>query len=101
MEMFESSTNGALWTGSKGPSETHGGGHAVSATAAPSASDRDLVSLRKANRLPPPFCLSPRVGPPAPAHCVREPPVGGGRARAWRGLNAPPGRDPRLVLLEI
>lgn len=26
MEMFESSTKGALWTGSKGPSETHGRG---------------------------------------------------------------------------
>ena len=91
MEMFESSTNGALWTGSQGPSETNGGGHAVSATAAPSG-------LRQGPGVPP-------GGPPAATSLLPQPqsrssspcPLGagatcGGRAGpglAWPGTRLP------------
>lgn len=63
------------------------------------ASNRDLVSLRKDLRLPPPFChlpsaLAPESGPPDPAHWVQEPPGGGGGRGPGPGLAWPGTRLP-------
>ncbi|XP_027375046.1 voltage-dependent calcium channel gamma-4 subunit isoform X1 [Bos indicus x Bos taurus] len=89
--MFESSTNGALWTGSKGPSETNGGGHAAFTTAAPSG-------LKQGPGVPP-------EGPPAATSLLPQPwsrvlqtlPTGcrshlageGGGGLAWPGTRLP------------
>lgn len=89
--MFESSTNGALWTGSKGPSETNGGGHAAFTTAAASG-------LKQGPGVPP-------EGPPAATSLLPQPwsrvlqtlPTGcrshlageGGVGLAWPGTRLP------------
>ena len=94
MEMFESSTNGALWTGSKGPSETN------VHHAPPPPNPASNRVLRKDLGCHLSSASAPELGPPGPAHWVHEPP--GRRGEDWPGPGlASPGRDPRLVLLEI